>query len=305
MIKNYYIYMILLLVSGSVQAQQNFAFTFSTPQELQNFLRYDTQFPPYVHAHRGGGYAGFPENCIATFDYTLKQVPAFMEIDPRVTKDGIMVLMHDATLDRTTNATGKVSDYTYAELQKFCLKDIHGIVTAYKIPTLEETLRWTKGKSVLIIDKKDAPIPRILEMIKKEKVEANVILMAYTLEDAGMILKFDPTLTLQVFAKNEESLKKLEQKNIPFDNVVVFISHTYPEDDRIFDLLHQRNIKAIVGTSRNLDMEYARGDKKVYDNLLRKRVDIIEADSAVTAGKALAGYLKDNTVVKKYLTFNR
>ena len=301
----YMLFVVFLSVFGWVRAQQNFAFTFRSPQELQTFLRYDTRFPPYVHAHRGGGYTGYPENCIATFEYTLKQIPAFMEIDPRVTKDGVMVLMHDATLDRTTTATGKVCDYTYAELQQIYLKDKNGSKTGFKIPTLEETLRWAKGKTVLIIDKKDAPIARILEMIRKEKAEANVILMAYTLEDAKMILAYDPSLTLQVFAKNQEAFERLQENKIPLGNIVAFVNHAYPEDAKVLDLLHGQNVKAIVGTSRNLDMEYACGQKDVYDGLLRNKVDIIEADSAVTAGKALIHYLKKYPSLQKYLTFDK
>ncbi len=296
---------LLLFVSGLIQAQCNFTFTFSSSQDLQRFLRYDTHFPPYVHAHRGGGYADYPENCIATFDYTLKQIPAFMEIDSRVTKDGVIVLMHDATLDRTTTGTGKVCDYTYAELSCFFLKDKYGKKTDYKIPTLEDALRWAKGKSVLIIDKKDVPISHVLEMVKKEEAEANVIMMAYTIEDAKKILMADSSLTLQVFVKNKEAFDRLEQNDIPWTNIVAFVNHAYPEDCHVLDLLHQRNVKTIVGTSRNLDMEYARGDESVYDELLDKKIDIIEADSALTVGKALIRLLKACPVVQKYITFNR
>jgi glycerophosphoryl diester phosphodiesterase len=45
------------------------------------------------------------------------------EIDPRITKDSVVVLMHDATLDRTTTGTGRVADHTWAELQQLRLKD--------------------------------------------------------------------------------------------------------------------------------------------------------------------------------------
>lgn len=49
---------------------------------------------------------GYAENCIEGLENVLTQMPAFFEIDPRLTKDSVIVLMHDATLDRTT--TGKV-----------------------------------------------------------------------------------------------------------------------------------------------------------------------------------------------------
>ncbi len=75
---------------------------------------------------------GFPENCIESFEKTLSDMPSFFEIDPRMTKDSVIVLMHDATIDRTTTGKGKVSDYTYEELQRFNLVDRQGTVTPYK-----------------------------------------------------------------------------------------------------------------------------------------------------------------------------
>lgn len=300
-------YVLLILIACAfaftVQGQKNFRFTFKTAAELQEFLRYDSEFPPYVHAHRGGGYTHYPENAIETYEYTLRRAPVFMEIDPRVTKDGVLVVLHDATLDRTTNATGKLKNYTYKEIQKFRLKDKDGNVTKFKIPTLAETFRWAKGKTVLIIDKKDAPMEEVLALIKKEKMEPYVIIMAYTLDDAEKILAFDPSLTLQVFAKDKKALDGIIQRGIPLNNVVAFVGHEYPANDEIFDLLHEKNVKGIVGTSRNLDMDYAKGKKNVYADLLSRKVDIIEADSAVQAGSALYPLLREGKTVSKYLRY--
>ena len=68
-------------------------------------------------------------------------MPSFFEIDPRLTKDSVIVLMHDATIDRTTDGTGRVSDYTYDELRRFRLRDREGNLTQFRIPTLEECIR--------------------------------------------------------------------------------------------------------------------------------------------------------------------
>ena len=94
---------------------------------------------------------------------------SFFEIDPRLTKDGVIVLMHDETIDRTTTGKGKVSDYTYAELQQFNLVDRNGNVTAFKIPTLKECLEWSKGKTILNLDIKDVPLEVMADFIEKEK----------------------------------------------------------------------------------------------------------------------------------------
>ena len=69
-------------------------------EELTDFFRYEENNSPLISGHRGGARIGFPENCIATLENTLQYTPAIFEIDPRLTKDSVVVLMHDGTLDR-------------------------------------------------------------------------------------------------------------------------------------------------------------------------------------------------------------
>lgn len=71
-----------------------------------------------------------------------------LEIDVWPTKDGELVLMHDATIDRTTTGSGKVSDLTYAELQQYYLKDANGKATNHRIPTLREAPRARKRQDI-------------------------------------------------------------------------------------------------------------------------------------------------------------
>ena len=100
---------------------------------------------------------GFPENCIATFEHTLRHAFAILEIDPRYTKGGDIVLMHDASLERTTTGTGLVNEHTLKELLTLRLKDSRGMETPYRLSTLEEAIAWAQGKTILVIDQKDVP----------------------------------------------------------------------------------------------------------------------------------------------------
>ncbi len=86
------------------------------------FFRYQPNQPAKISAHRGGGdLPGYPENCIESFAYLAKQIPVIIECDIDLTKDSVLVMMHDATLDRTTTGTGKLIDKTYAEIQQYRL----------------------------------------------------------------------------------------------------------------------------------------------------------------------------------------
>ena len=76
-----------------------------------------------------------------------------IEIDLKKTKDNQLIIMHDGTIDRTTDGKGKPSDYTLEEIRKFHLKNGLGRPTFHTIPTLEEVLTLAKGKILINIDK--------------------------------------------------------------------------------------------------------------------------------------------------------
>ena len=109
-----------------------------------------------VAAHRGD-WRHAPENSIKAIEGCIAMGVDIVEIDVRKTKDGKLVLMHDATIDRTTNGTGKVSDHTLAELKKLYLKNHKGgegtELTGQRISTLEEAMLTAKGKIMVNLDK--------------------------------------------------------------------------------------------------------------------------------------------------------
>lgn len=121
-----------------------------------------------VCAHRGVSEI-FPENSIPNINECIRLGFEIVEIDMRKTKDGKIILMHDATLDRTTTGSGKVSDFTLDEINKLYLKDINGNITTYKVPTLEEALDVAKGNILLQIDKWNGLTNEILPIIKNKQ----------------------------------------------------------------------------------------------------------------------------------------
>lgn len=105
-----------------------------------------------VVVHRGD-WRNSPENSIQAFQNTIDMGADMVEIDVRKTKDNQLVIIHDNTLDRTTNGKGKVSDKTLAEIKQLRLRAGQGVVTRHEIPTLEEVLNLCKGKILINIDK--------------------------------------------------------------------------------------------------------------------------------------------------------
>src|SRR4051812_10848402 len=111
----------LLVLPGVAWCQSLHRVTPQTAGELQELFRYSPEGLPMVSGHRGGAQRGFPENCIPTFENTLRQTFAMLEIDPRYTKDKQIVVHHDATLERTTTGRGKLADHTWDELEQLKL----------------------------------------------------------------------------------------------------------------------------------------------------------------------------------------
>ncbi|WP_420148410.1 glycerophosphodiester phosphodiesterase family protein, partial [Spirosoma sp.] len=163
-------------------------------RETTDFFQYKPNRAPLISVHRGGGdLKNYPENCIESFAYVASQIstsahPAIIECDIDLTKDSVMVMMHDATLDRTTNGTGKLIDKTYAELGQYRLEDNMGNVTPYKIPTLENVLRWGKNRVYFTLDvKRNVSFAKVVEMIHKTGAEAYSCVITYNAQDAAKV----------------------------------------------------------------------------------------------------------------------
>jgi glycerophosphoryl diester phosphodiesterase len=278
----------------------------SSPRDLRNFLRYDSDGPPLVTTHRGGARDGFPENAIETFENTLQYTWSSLEVDPRYTKDGVVVLFHDETLDRTSTGTGRVRDYTYEELSRLKLKDASGNVTDYRIPTLDSALDWAKGKTVLFLDNKDVDVIERARHIQARDARACAVIMAYSFADARRVYELDREIMMQVFLPDADAVARFDETGIPWENVIGFVTHTTPARPDIFRLLSRRGAMAIVGTSRTIDRAYAAGTIGKEAMLARYRATIqsgahvVEADLGIEAGEAVEGQRAEASAKRHY-----
>lgn len=121
--------------------------------------------------HRGAS-AYEPENTIRAFKRALEMGCEGVEMDLRRTKDGKIVIIHDETVDRTTNGKGKVSEMTLEEIKKL---DSHG----EKIPTLEEVLSEVKAKLFLLELKESGYEDEIVKIVDSFRLLDNVIFISF------------------------------------------------------------------------------------------------------------------------------
>lgn len=120
-----------------------------------------------VAAHRGD-WRNAPENSLLAFKYAAAMGVDIVELDLNKTKDGVVVIMHDQTIDRTTDGKGKPSDYTFDEIRKFGLRNGLGRVTGNPIPTLKEVMLALKNTNAKVNLDKSYPYYREAYAILKE-----------------------------------------------------------------------------------------------------------------------------------------
>ena len=162
-------FLFLLVLSTSLLFAQERVNTLT--QELRNP---DSQ-KVLVVSHRGD-WRNAPENSLQAFRNCLNMNVDMIEIDLKQTKDGHLVLMHDETIDRTTNGKGRPSDYTLEELQQFRLINGLGRVTDHVIPTLEEVLNLCKGKILINIDKGYDFFKEVYELTERTGTTGQVVI---------------------------------------------------------------------------------------------------------------------------------
>ena len=105
-----------------------------------------------VVAHRGD-WRNWPENSLPAIESVIGMGVDVMELDLKMTRDSVLVLSHDETLDRCTTGSGRISDYTYQELLEYDLKRGHGIaIPGLKMPTLRQALETCKDRIVVNVD---------------------------------------------------------------------------------------------------------------------------------------------------------
>jgi len=109
---------------------------------------------PLIVAHRGAPTEQ-PENTLAAFEASVDAGARAVEFDVRVTADREAVVMHDATLDRTTNGAGPVREHTLAEVLALRIPGRDG--RSYSVPTLHETVAMLSGRAAIDVEIKNIP----------------------------------------------------------------------------------------------------------------------------------------------------
>ena len=129
----------------------------------------------FVVAHRGD-WRHAPENSVAAIEHSIDVGVDVVELDLQLTRDSVLIVMHDAALDRTTTGKGKVADWTLDSIRTLRLKNGCGIRTKHSVPTLEEALLAAKGRVLVNLDKADRYFDLVVPVLERTGTTRQIVM---------------------------------------------------------------------------------------------------------------------------------
>jgi len=220
--------------------------------------------PIAIVAHRGLE-AGVPENTLAAFRQSASHGIKIIELDLRATKDGQIVVIHDDTLDRTTDCSGRVAEMMLAALRACDAgRPTH---PGQRVPTFAEALEFARTAPVrLLLDVKSAPLGDVFRLVRAHRAETRVILGLRHASDIARARAELPSATTlafipeaadaAAFAKAGADIIRLWSDWVEADpglvartrnigpQVWIMIGRRLPSKDREWRALHGRMIAA-------------------------------------------------------------
>jgi glycerophosphoryl diester phosphodiesterase len=263
------IFALLLFLSLSSLAQET-----KLDSILEDYHNHPEQV--LVAAHRATN-PNYPENSLAAIAESIRIGVDIVEIDIRKSKDGVLVIMHDKTIDRTTNGTGKVDDYTLAELKEFKLR-FGNDITEEQIPTFEEVLQLTKSKMILDVDFKlegEAAVSQTFGLIEKYGMEEQILFFLYDYPETTQYQKLNKEIKIMPRAYSRKDIRAIRKLQ---DISIIHIDDSYYKDGTMRRLINSGYRVWINALGKYDSMETQAKDSGFDALLSRKYVNVIQTD---------------------------
>lgn len=263
------IFFVLLAVALAACTSQNDQTKYANRAEKILAEMHDPTSDYVIVASHRGDWRNYPENSIPAIESVIRMGVDIVEIDLKMTKDSVLVLSHDKTIDRMLNGKGLVSDFTLDSLRTFRLKRAHNVTTdSLRITTLEEALTVCKDRIVVNLDH------------------------AWDYYDAAIAVAEKVGVVDQILMKGKKPLKVVEDKLSTHENNFMYmpiIDINKPAGQKLFAEYKELG----VGTQLAYEVCWNKMTPEV-ENCMK---DIIAGGSKVWANSiwgSLCGYLDDD-----------
>lgn len=200
-------WLILMLSGVGLYSVANYSAEIATVRERKRLFN---EKPFWVIAHRGFSGA-YPENTMLSFEKADELTIDALELDIHASKDGKLVVIHDPTLDRTTNMSGRIVDYSAEELRRadagYHFDPSHNNTFPFrgqgiKIPFLEELFQRFPNKKFVVEIKQTMPAIEelLIALIRKYHMEEKVIIASEHFDPLARVRTMDPALATNLSA---------------------------------------------------------------------------------------------------------
>jgi len=242
-----------------------------------------------VSAHRGAGVPGVlaPEDTLSAIRAAIALGADLTEVDAQPTSDDVLVLIHDETVQRTTEGRGRVSELTLAEIQAFPMRaDAYsGDFSCDRVPTLVDALELARGRITVIVDAKTDRIDLLVEAIVEADALDSVIVDLEP-DEVDAALALEPGLNFFVRAETVAELSPLLTRftspapryvNVGASTQEALLSAARDGGQRVFALAFGADVAAEV-----------RGTTMGYESLWDDGVQILQCNRPDLAAPALS-----------------
>ena len=246
-----------------------------------------------VACHRGD-WRNYPENSIPAIESIIRMGADIMELDLKLTKDSVLVLSHDWTIDRCTTGKGRVSDYTLDELKQFRLRRAHGVATdSLHICTLREALECCKDRICVNVDQGYEYYDMVLAITEELGVTDQVLIkgkhsvasVAEKMAAHEHNMMYMPIIDIQKEQGQKLFQEYMDTKTVPLAYEVCWKKLT-PEVSDCFKKVVESGSKLWVNTIWGSLCGYLDDDKaldcgdpaEVYDQVIALGASMIQTD---------------------------
>lgn len=193
---------------------------------------------PLRIGHRGA--AGHVlENTLGSIEKAIELGVDYVEIDLRLTRDGHVVILHDTTVDRTTNGHGRIKDLTLAQVKRLNTKD------GQHVPTLEEVLKLTDGRVGLMLELKVRGLAKpVAEIVQRSGFSGPVIYASFHHKELSRVREWLPSATIMPLISRGRIAPRIPVK-LGADHVGIRLDRVVKP---VVALLHAAGVQVFVFT---------------------------------------------------------
>jgi glycerophosphoryl diester phosphodiesterase len=234
-----------------------------------------------LQAHRAGDRPGAAENSIRAINASLADGAVLIEMDVRRTADGVLVLMHDRTVERTTTGAGTVTEMSYSEFSALDLRDVDGARVDENPPTLAAALAVLAGRGVAQLDLKTIEIDTIAAAVEAAGAVDRSVIITLTLDDAIALHQRLPGVMISTPISALADLETLDAAGVDRTRLSAWLG-VGPGNPELDAVLAAEGIETSYG-----DFRAERAGGADYAALAANGAEILSVDDVPAAARTL------------------